>query len=43
MKNRTDGMGLGLENLTNRYRLLAQKEIIIEKDEQKFIVKLPLL
>ena len=42
-KKVTDSLGLGLENLANRYRLLAQKDIIIEKDELKFSVKLPLL
>ncbi len=42
-KERTDGFGLGLKNLENRFKLLAQKEIIIMKDDDKFIVKLPLL
>lgn len=42
-KNNTNGLGLGLENLSNRYRLLAQKAIFIEKDEEVFRVKLPLL
>ncbi len=35
--------GIGLQNLSNRYQLLSQKDIIITKDKQKFAVKLPLL
>lgn len=42
-KSHSNGLGLGLENLSNRYYLLAQKEIIIERDEGFFRVKLPLL
>ncbi|MEP7110561.1 MAG: histidine kinase [Ferruginibacter sp.] len=34
---------IGLHNLSNRYRILTKKDIIIEKDEGYFIVKLPLL
>ena len=35
--------GKGLENLSQRYRLLCGKEIVIEQNEKEFIVKLPLL
>ena len=42
-KESGNGVGLGLENLANRYRLLAKKDIVIDKDEQSFTVKLPLL
>ncbi len=42
-KLQSHGLGLGLENLSNRYRLLAQKEIVIEKTNDFFSVKLPLL
>jgi len=35
--------GIGLQNLSTRYRLLSQKDIIITKDKQKFGVKLPLI
>lgn len=42
-KESIDSMGLGLENLSNRFRLLAQKDIVIDKDKHKFSVKLPLL
>jgi len=42
-KKGTNGLGLGLKNLSSRYRLLAQKDIVIEKDEHQFRVKLPLL
>jgi len=38
-----DSFGIGLQNLSNRYRLLSQKDIIITKDKHKFGVKLPLL
>lgn len=43
VKEVTDSLGLGLENLAKRYRLLSQKEIIIENDKLFFRVKLPLL
>lgn len=35
--------GKGLENLSQRYRLLCGKEIRVEQDEKEFIVRLPLL
>jgi two-component system LytT family sensor kinase len=38
-----DSFGIGLQNLSNRYRLLSQKDIIITKEKHKFGVKLPLL
>ena len=34
---------IGLHNLSNRYRILTKKEVIIEQDTGYFIVKLPLL
>ncbi|MEO6720925.1 MAG: histidine kinase [Ferruginibacter sp.] len=34
---------IGLHNLSNRYRILTKKEIIIENTAEYFIVKLPLL
>ena len=34
---------IGLHNLSNRYRILTKKEIIIEDSNDYFIVKLPLL
>ena len=34
---------IGLHNLSNRYRILTKKEIIIENAAEYFIVKLPLL
>lgn len=33
----------GLDNINERYKLLVNKEIIIEKDEHQFTVKLPVL
>lgn len=38
-----DSSGVGLQNLSNRCRLMLGKEIVIEKEENKFIVKVPLL
>lgn len=37
------GAGMGLQNITNRYRLLSNKNIIIKKDAKSFIVMLPVL
>lgn len=34
--------GIGLDNVMQRYRLLFNKEIIIEKKEASFIIKLPI-
>lgn len=42
-KEDSESFGIGLENLTNRYRLLAEKEIYIEITDGLFKVKLPLL
>jgi hypothetical protein len=39
----SDGFGVGLQNLSNRFQLLSQKDIIIEKSNVYFVVKLPLL
>lgn len=41
-KEYVDSFGIGLKNLTNRYKLLTKNEIIIERTSSKFIVKLPL-
>lgn len=35
--------GLGLQNIKNRFLLIAQKEVIIETSQTHFIVKLPLI
>lgn len=42
-KETSGSFGIGLQNLANRYRLLVNKEIVIEKDKTHFCVKLPLL
>jgi two-component system LytT family sensor kinase len=39
----SDSTRIGLYNLSNRYRLVYNKDIIIKKEENKFIVKLPLI
>ncbi len=38
-----DSTGIGLENISKRYRLLVNKEIIIEQDLGTFRVKLPVI
>ena len=42
-KDASASLGIGLQNLANRYRLLADKAIVIEKNEAVFRVKLPIL
>jgi two-component system LytT family sensor kinase len=42
-KESAESFGLGLKNLSDRYRLLSSRDIIILKEKSKFIVKLPLL
>jgi sensor histidine kinase YesM len=37
------GEGLGLQNIKNRFLLIAEKEVVIEKTKELFIVKLPLI
>lgn len=38
-----ESFGIGLMNLNNRYKLIANKEIYIEKSPNRFLVKLPVL
>ena len=38
-----DSTRIGLVNLSNRYRLIYNKDIVVERKESKFIVKLPLI
>ena len=42
-KEQIESFGLGLNNLNNRYKLLANQEIVIERDLSTFTVQLPLL
>lgn len=44
-RKRTDnpGSGIGLGNLTKRYKLLFQQEIVVEKTDGMFIVSIPLI
>nr|WP_246616000.1 histidine kinase [Aquimarina litoralis] len=42
-KEKVQSFGIGLMNLNNRYKLIANKEIYIEKKHDIFLVKLPLL
>ncbi len=39
----SEGKGVGLENIQERYQLLIDKEIIIQDKEDSFTVKLPLI
>ena len=39
----SDSTRIGLVNLSNRYRLVYNKDIIIKKEDNNFIVKLPLI
>jgi two-component system, LytTR family, sensor kinase len=34
---------IGLTNLSNRYRLVYNKDIVIDKEQDKFVVRLPLI
>ncbi|MDR1679907.1 MAG: histidine kinase [Prevotellaceae bacterium] len=38
-----DSLGLGLQNIKDRYKILSDKEISICKTEREFVVKIPLL
>ena len=42
-QEQSSGLGLGLENLSNRFELLTQQKIIIEKKADTFSVKLPIV
>lgn len=42
-KKNVQSLGTGLKNLSERYRLLAGKEIVVEKSGDTFCVKLPML
>ncbi|MGB4774117.1 MAG: histidine kinase [Daejeonella sp.] len=39
----SEGTNTGLQNITNRYAFLSEKDIVIKKTEKDFIVCLPLL
>lgn len=43
LKKNVKSLGCGLKNLAERYRLLAGKEILVEKNEKEFKVQIPLL
>lgn len=42
-ENNTPGEGIGLHNIAERYRLLSGAEVVIEKTDRLFTVKLPLI
>ena len=42
-ENTHNGSGQGLNNIKNRYRLLSNKEMVIEETRTRFILKLPLI
>jgi LytS/YehU family sensor histidine kinase len=35
--------GLGLQNITNRYKLLTEKPVLVTEKDESFIVKIPFL
>ncbi|MEZ4816391.1 MAG: histidine kinase [Flavobacteriaceae bacterium] len=35
--------GIGLDNIINRYKILSQKEVIIEETDKEFVVKIPII
>jgi sensor histidine kinase YesM len=39
----SNSFGLGLQNLKERYRLITGEEVVIQKENEKFIVKLPII
>lgn len=39
----TSGTGLGIQNLMKRYEILADKDILIERSEHEFVVRLPII
>ena len=43
IKDNIESTGIGLSNITSRYRILFKKEIEIDKSEDFFIVKLPII
>jgi hypothetical protein len=36
-------MGIGLQNIKSRYHILSNDHVIVDEDEQFFIVKIPLI
>lgn len=42
IKDKKKSTGIGLSNISSRYRIIFEKDIIIEKSDDFFIVKLPL-
>lgn len=42
-KSKSERKGTGLLNISNRYRLLGNTEIVVENDKSSFVLKLPLL
>ena len=38
-----ESMGIGLDNIRNRYRLLGAREVEVEEGAEQFIVRIPLL
>ncbi|PKP32893.1 MAG: hypothetical protein CVT99_02495 [Bacteroidetes bacterium HGW-Bacteroidetes-16] len=39
----SSGLGIGLQNLSMRYKILTDQEIVINKIQNKFVVRLPLI
>ncbi|MFO7613706.1 MAG: histidine kinase [Bacteroidales bacterium] len=43
VKGKTGGTGVGLKNIASRYAFLTDREVVIEKDDRHFTVKVPLI
>lgn len=43
VKDETSGTGVGLKNIASRYAFLTDREVVIEKDDHHFTVKVPLI
>lgn len=41
--SKENSTGMGLDNIKTRYQLLAQKDILISKNENSFSIQIPLL
>ncbi len=42
-EEKTPGLGIGLQNLSKRYLILTDREIVIKKEKNMFIVRLPMI
>ena len=38
-----DSINIGIQNIKNRYKLLTQREVVIDKSQSTFCIEVPLL